>query len=179
MNPPAPHPAVAPPSDGRIRPVVEADRDAVIAIRDEAIRTSWALWIEEVPTREAARAWFAGHLAGGTMLVAELAEAPGQPVGFASFSPLREYDGYRLTAEDSVYLAPQAQGHGLGRALLEGLVVRAADDGMHSLIGMIEASNTPSVRLHGRCGFTQVGLIPQAGLKRGRWLDLAIWQRLL
>lgn len=173
----------------RIRPLRAEDADAVIAIRDDAIRTSTALWIDEVPPVDAARAWAAGHLERGSMLVAELlpengdgaagGAEQGRVVGFASHAPLRPYDGYRWTAEDSVYLTEDAQGRGLGRALLEALVPLAAEQGAHSLIGFIEASNTGSVVLHERCGFTEVGRVPQAGRKFDRWLDLVIMQRLL
>lgn len=165
-----------PVTDPRVRAAEPRDRDAVIAIRDEAIRSSTALWIDEVPTREVARAWFDQQVRGGTVLVAV---HDGAVVGFAAFGPLRPYSGYRFTAEDSVYLVDAAQGQGLGRALLEALVVRAAENGEHSLIGMIEASNSASLALHARCGFTEVGRVPQAGLKFGRWLDLVIVQRLL
>lgn len=176
----------------------------MIAIRDEAIRGSAALWIDEVPPRALAEAWFAEHLAAGSMLVAvdlgttepaataasaadavapadraDAAAREGDVLGFASYGPLRPYDGYRLTAEDSVYLVDGAQGRGLGRALIEGLVARAEETGQHSLLGMIEAGNAASIALHARCGFTEVGRIPQAGLKFGRWLDLVIMQRIL
>ena len=196
----------------RIRPARPDDADAVIAIRNDAIRTSTALWIDTVPSEDAARAWAAEHVELGSMLVVELLDGgadpdgpadadldspgtdstdraadrpepvtapPGRVVGFASHAPLRPYDGYRWTAEDSVYLTADAQGRGLGRALLEALVPLAASQGAHSLIGMIEASNTASIALHERCGFTETGRIPQAGRKFDRWLDLVIMQRLL
>lgn len=162
--------------DPRVRPARPEDARTVIGIRDEAIRTSTALWIDTVPPPEDASAWFEHQRERGTVLVAE---HDGEVVGFAAYGPLRPYDGYRHTAEDSVYLVEAAQGLGLGRALLEALVVRATETGEHSLIGMIEASNAASLALHARCGFTEVGRIPQAGLKFGRWLDLVIVQRLL
>lgn len=161
------------------------DADAVIEIRSDAIRTSDALWIDEVPPRAEALAWFAGHLERGSLLVAAAegsaadAAGHGEVIGFATHSPLRPYAGYRETAEDSIYLAEAARGRGVGRVLLEALIGAATSAGMHSLIGMIEASNTASIALHDRCGFTEVGRIPEAGLKFGRRLDLVIMQRLL
>lgn len=176
---PAPHgpgPRASGSADGRIRPARPEDADAVIAIRADAIENSPALWIDEVPPRAEALAWFEDHLASGSMLVA--ADDDGV-IGFATHSPLRPYPGYRETAEDSIYLAEAARGRGLGRALLEGLVTAATAAGMHSLIGMIEGSNAASIAFHERCGFAIVGRIPEAGLKFGRRLDLVIMQRLL
>lgn len=150
----------------------------MIAIRADAIETSAALWIDEVPPHAEALGWFEDHLAAGSMLVA-VDEDGGDVIGFATHSPLRPYPGYRETAEDSIYLAEAARGRGLGRALLEALVTAAGAAGMHSLIGMIEGSNAASIALHEGCGFTVVGRIPEAGLKFGRRLDLVIMQRLL
>ncbi|MDO5662280.1 MAG: GNAT family N-acetyltransferase, partial [Brachybacterium sp.] len=156
-----------------IRPATAADRDAVLAIRTAAIRTSTSLWIDTVPAPEEHAAWFDGRVASGALIVAAVT-APDRPapsadgagedvLGFASFGPLRPYDGYRYTAEDTVHLRHDALGRGIGRALLEALIVRARDAGMHSMIGMIEASNAASIGLHERVGFQQVGRIPQAG----------------
>lgn len=159
-----------------IRPARAADEDAVLAIREDAIRTSPGLWIDHVPPRDELRSWFRNHVQRGSMLVAE---ADDRVVGYANHAQLRDHEGYRWTAEDSVYLAPSAQGRGLGRLLLEALVEAAAAAGMHSLVGMIEAGNTASIILHERCGFTTVGTIPQAGRKFDRWMDLRIMQRLV
>jgi L-amino acid N-acyltransferase YncA len=155
--------------------------DAVLAIRGDAIRSSAALWIDDQPAPAEADAWFDEHLQSGSLLVAVDASdpAPGTVLGFAAFGPLRDYSGYRFTAEDSVYLLPQAQGRGVGGALLRALVERAGELGMHSMCAFIEAENAASIRLHARAGFTEVGRIPQAGTKFGRWLDLVIMQRLL
>lgn len=181
---PVPAASVSGPSSAapHVRLACPADAAAVIAIRSEAIRSSAALWIDTLPSPEEAQAWAAGHAERGSMLVAELPAIEGgtaEVVGFASHAPLRPYDGYRWTAEDSIYLLDRAQGHGLGSELLEALIPLAAEAGMRSLIGMIEASNAASIALHTRCGFTEVGRIPQAGRKFERWLDLVIMQRLL
>lgn len=174
-SPPDPRGSARP----RIRPARPADADAVIAIRADAIATSAALWIDDVPPHAEALTWFEDHLASGSMLVAADDDGAGPVIGFATHSPLRPHPGYRETAEDSIYLAEAARGRGLGRALLEALVTAAAGAGMHSLIGMIEGSNAASIALHERCGFAVVGRIPEAGLKFGRRLDLVIMQRLL
>lgn len=161
-----------------IRPARAQDAEAVGAIRAAAIATSTGLWIDEPPTAEQSAAWAAGHLERGTMLVAADAAA-GTVLGYATFGPLRDYSGYRRTGEVSIYLVEEAQGRGIGRALLEALVERAREAGMHSLQGWIEAGNAASIALHARCGFTEVARIPESGFKFGRWWDLVIMQRLL
>lgn len=166
------------PAQVTIRPAAEADADAVGAIRADAIATSTGLWIDEPPTAESSAAWARGHRERGSMLVAA-DDATDEVLGYATFGPLRDYSGYRRTAEVSIYLHAAAQGRGIGRALLERLVELARDAGMHSLQGWIEAGNAASIALHARCGFTEVARIPESGYKFGRWWDLVIMQRLL
>lgn len=164
-----------------IAPAAPADQQTVLAIRADAIRTGTALWTDTVPDAAEGARWFAAHRAAGSMLVARDEGDPGdaQVLGFAAVAPLRPYDGYRFTGEDSIYLAPGARGRGLGRRLLEALIAEARTAGMHSLVGNIEESNAASIALHERCGFRTIGTLPQAGWKFGRWLDLRIMQRML
>lgn len=163
----------------RIRLAAPEDAAVVLAIRDEAIRSSSGLWIDEVPDPEASRSWFEAQLEAGSMLVAEDPGPSAAVLGYASFSPLRDYAGYRFTGEDSVYLLPEAQGRGVGTALMEALVTHAREHGMHSLVALVESGNTGSIRLHERCGFREVGRMPEAGFKFGTWWDLVTLQLLL
>lgn len=161
----------------RIRLALAEDAPVVLGIRDEAIRSSSGLWIDEVPESVSSRAWFDAHLDRGSMLVA--AGPDDEVLGYACFSPLRDYAGYRFTGEDSIYLLPAAQGRGVGRALLGALVAHAREHGMHSLVALVEAGNVGSIRLHERCGFQEVGRMPEAGFKFDRWWDLVTLQLLL
>jgi L-amino acid N-acyltransferase YncA len=158
------------------RPARAEDAAIVLGIRDEAIRSSSGLWIDEVPAEESSRAWFDSQLDRGSMLVAE---QQGEVLGYACFSPLRDYAGYRFTAENSIYLLPAAQGRGVGTILLSALIAHAREHGMHSLVALIEAGNTGSLRLHERSGFREVGRMPEAGFKFDRWWDLVTLQLLL
>lgn len=74
--------------------------------------------------------------------------------------------------EDSVYLAPAAQGQGVGGRLLAALIDASRATGDRTMVAAIEAGNTASIRLHERHGFTLIGTIPQAGEKHGQILDL-------
>lgn len=166
------------------RPLIRAaraeDLAGVGAIREQAIRTSTGLWTDELPTPAQLEAWFREHLDRGAMLVAvgptvagaEGAGAEEIVLGYASYGPLVPKNGYRFTAENSVYLRPEAQGRGLGTALLGALLDLCREHGMHSVVALVEAGNTASIRLHERFGFVEAGRLVEAGWKFDRWWDL-------
>ncbi|MEU0114540.1 N-acetyltransferase family protein [Streptomyces bobili] len=161
----------------RVRPATTADGEAIRAIRNHAVATSTALWTDTRQSPADAAAWLAVHLTRGSALVAEAGGRGGESadvVGFAVYGPWRDLDGYRHTVENSVYVREGSQGLGIGRALLGALVDAARAAGHHSMIAGIESGNAPSVRLHRRFGFTQVGTVREAGLKFGRWFDLTL-----
>ncbi|MNE71225.1 N-acyltransferase YncA [compost metagenome] len=74
--------------------------------------------------------------------------------------------------EHSVYVHKDTRGTGAGKSLMQELIVRARDNGVHVLIGAIEAENDASIRLHEKLGFRHVGRFSEVGIKFGRWLDL-------
>ena len=170
-----------------VRPAVMADSPGIRAIRNTAVRESLALWTSVEQDARQAEAWLAPMVRRGTALVAVAAgsaiatgDGPAsdqEVVGFAVASPWRDYEGYARTVEDSIYLAPAAQGRGLGAKLLAVLIEASRRAGDRTMIAAIEASNTASVRLHERHGFSVAGTIPQAGEKLGRVLDLTLMSR--
>ena len=100
-------------------------------------------------------------------------------VGFASLSPYRPRPAYATTVEDSVYVAAHRRGIGAGKALL-GTVVELADHhGFHAVMARIVGDHTASIALHRSCGFELVGVEREVGRKFGKWLDVAVMQRLL
>ncbi len=114
--------------------------------------------------------------AGHAFLVAE---GPGGVLGFASYAQFRPGPGYARTMEHTVNLAPPARGRGVGAALVEALVAHAAEAGHRSLIGAVTAENLGSRAFHRRMGFVEVGVIPEAGWKFGRFHDLVLLRRAL
>ncbi len=107
-----------------------------------------------------------------------VAEQNGAVVGYSYATAYRPRPAYRHTAEDSVYVAPEAQGNGVGRALLTELVARCADAGIHQLIAVIgNSGNAGSIALHKSLGFHHVGTLTAVGYKFGRWVDTVLMQR--
>jgi L-amino acid N-acyltransferase len=100
-------------------------------------------------------------------------------VGFGTYGPFRAFAAYKYTVEHSLYLKANQRGKGWGRQMLERLIQRAEEQDYHTLVGVIDAENASSILLHERLGFEKCGIIRHAGYKFGRWLDLAIYQRLL
>lgn len=153
------------------------DAAEIAGLLNAEAQAGLALWTHEQQTPHARAAWIAARQdAGFGMLVARDDD---RFLGFAGYGPFRDKEGYRLTVEHSVYIAPDAQRRGVARALMEALIAHAGARGFHAMIGAVEAGNTASLALHEKLGFRQVGLMPQVGVKFGRWLDLALVQLLL
>lgn len=111
-----------------------------------------------------------------------VAESDGIVAGFAYAGPFRPRPAYRYTVEDSIYVAPEVAGRGLGSALLGELIDRCQALGFRQMVAVIgggEARNAGSVRLHARHGFRMAGRFDGVGYKRGTWVDSVIMQRAL
>jgi L-amino acid N-acyltransferase YncA len=160
-----------------IRDAHEDDLPAILAIHNDAVLTTTAIWNSTPVDLEDRRAWLAARRrAGYPVLVADQA---GEVAGYASFGDWRAWEGYRFTVENSIYIRADRRGHGIGSALLAPLVAAAGRLGKHVMVAGIEAGNAASIRLHHRHGFVQVGHFREVGEKFGRWLDLVFLQRTL
>ncbi|SOE16859.1 phosphinothricin acetyltransferase [Hoeflea halophila] len=103
----------------------------------------------------------------------------GTALGYAYASAFRTRPAYRWLVEDSIYLAPQARGQGVGRALLEALIARCESLGFRQMVAVIGGAHLASIKLHQKAGFVSSGMINGAGHKHGRWLDTVFMQRSL
>jgi L-amino acid N-acyltransferase len=162
----------------RFDDAVGDDLPAILAIFNEVVATSTAIYRDDPFTLEDRAAWLAERRAGGfPVLVAR--DAAGDVAAFGSYALFRPTPGYRTTVEHTVMVDPAHRGAGLGTALVEALVARAAADGFHVMVASIDAENLGSIRLHERLGFTEVGRMPEVASKFGRWLELVLLQRRL
>lgn len=157
--------------DIEIRDADEADLEGILAIYNDAVANTTAIWNETEVDLGNRRDWLAARRGRGfPVLVARRGD---EVLGYASYGDWRAFDGYRHTVEHSVYVHAGARGLGIGRRLMTALIDRAAASGLHVMIAGIEADNAASIRLHEALGFRHVGRFEEVGRKFGRWLDLA------
>jgi len=157
-----------------VRHASKEDCAAIGEIYNHAVLHTAAIWNDKTVDTDNRIAWFeARTLAGYPVLVME---DEGVVAGYASFGDWRAFDGFRHTVEHSVYVHPQHQGRGIGRSLMEALIVEARKIGKHVMVAGIEAQNQASIHLHETLGFVTTGQMPQVGTKFGRWLDLTFMQ---
>lgn len=154
-----------------VDPSTDADIDAITTTYGHWVRHGLASFELEPPDRSEMANRRAAILAGGHPYLVARGES-GRILGFAYAGPYRTRPAYRFTIEDSVYVAPDALGMGVGAALLSRLIPLCADTGRRLMVAVIgDSGNTASIRLHARFGFTRAGLLPAAGWKHGRWVD--------
>jgi len=151
---------------------------AILAILNEAIVTSTALYDYVPRPPEAMARWFATKRASGFPVVGAV-DATGRLLGFASWGTFRAFPAYKYSVEHSVYVHRDARSRGLGELLLRALIERAREKQLHVIVGCIDASNERSIRLHERLGFVHSGTMGQIGFKFGRWLDASFYQLVL
>jgi phosphinothricin acetyltransferase len=162
-----------------VRAATESDLPGILAIYNEVIANSTAVYSSEPTTLDERRAWFTSRSARGFPVVI-VADRGGNVLGFASFGDWRgAWPGYRYTVEHSVHVRNDVRGRGIGRALVESLFSLALGLGKHVMIGGIDAANDASIRFHERLGFERVAHFREVGHKFGRWLDLVFMQRFL
>ena len=154
-----------------------SDIPAITAIYRHAVETSVATFDTEAPGETFMADKF-GHMLelGHPVLIAE---QDARTIGYAYASIYRPRPAYRFTAEDSIYLAPEAQGQGLGTQLLSRLLDDSKAFGFKQLLAVITAERANSIRLHEKHGFRFIGRYEALGYKFDRWLDIVHMQRAL
>lgn len=161
-----------------IRPATPADAAEIQAIYAHHVAHGTGTFEEAAPSVEATARRIAEVLDRGLPYL--VAQEAGRIIGFAYASPFRLRSAYRYCAEDSVYVAPDRQGQGLGRRLLEALVVACEAMGLRQLIAVIgDSTNAGSVGVHRACGFAMIGAATGVGFKHDRFLDIVFMQKAL
>ena len=158
--------------------VIECDTshsEPILAILNDAIVHSTALYDYKPRPPEAMAAWFETKRRGNFPVIGVVSEA-GELMGFASYGGFRPWPAYKYTVEHSLYVAAPWRRRGVGLLLLKEIIERATSQEYHALIGGIDAENMGSIALHERFGFERVATMRQVGFKFGRWLDLCFYQ---
>lgn len=163
-----------PVSDLTTRAASPADATPICVIYNAAIAERKSTF--EIEPRSAAD--FDGRI-GSESHPLLVAEVDGQVAGWAGVTPYSSRPCYAGIAECSVYVAPEARGHGVGTALAEALTGSAEEHGFHKLTGKLFTDNTASIKLCERCGFTFVGVHRRHGQLDGSWRDVLVVERLL
>ncbi len=160
-----------------IRLVRPSDAEAIRAIYNVEVLGSTATFDLRPRTPEEQQAWMAEHRGPHAAVVA--VDVGELVLGFGSLSVFRDRPAYSTTVENSVYVDAASRGAGVGRALLDELVILAGQHGFHALIARIGGGNEASIALHLACGFQMVGVEQEVGRKFNRWLDVSVLQRLI
>lgn len=153
------------------------DLAQILAIYNEVIRNSTAVFSDEEFTPARGQAWFDTKMERGFPLV--VARDASGITGFGTFGEFRAWPGYRHSVEHSVHVRADRRGQGIGRAMVVELLGRAAASSKHVMIAGIDADNAVSIGLHRSLGFTRVGHFHEVAFKFGRWLDLVFLQCIL
>jgi len=159
-----------------IRASTESDLDAVTAIYGHAVKHGTASFELEPPSRAEMSSRRAALLDGGYPYI--VAEKDGAILGYAYAGAYRTRPAYRSTVEDSIYVAPDAQGQGVGRLLLAALIEECEARGFRLIVAVIgDEDSHGSIALHRSLGFEHVGVFKGIGYKHGRWLSTVLMQR--
>ncbi|MDR3514216.1 MAG: GNAT family N-acetyltransferase [Azospirillaceae bacterium] len=159
----------------QIRDADTGDIEGILAIYNDAVVNTNAIWNEQRVDAANRAAWLADRQRAGYPVLVAIDDRQAV-AGYASFGDWRAFDGYRHTVEHSVYVRPDCRGTGIGKALMATLIERARAIGKHVMVAGIEAGNVASIALHRKLGFEDVGLLREVGTKFGLWLDLAFLQ---
>ncbi len=158
-----------------VRPAEKADMAQVLAIYNHEVRTSTSTYqYAERTLEEQVGQWELKRSDGHGFFVATTLD--GRIAGYATYGLFRPREGWRFTCEHSVYLHADWRGRGVGKLLMAPVMAHARWRGFHVMVGVVDASNEASVRLHRSLGFDVAGIIKEGGYKFDRWLDVALLQ---
>lgn len=162
--------------DVTIRLAEPADAPAITGIYAEHVRHGTATFEIDPPDEaEIVRRMLAIAERGLPWFVAM---RRGEIVGYAYAGPFRARPAYDWLVEDSIYLRRDCLRQGIGALLLDAIIDRCVQLGYRQMLALIgDSANAASIRLHERAGFRHTGVMPSAGWKHGRWLDVVMMQR--
>jgi L-amino acid N-acyltransferase YncA len=157
-------------------PCTRAHAPEILAIFNDAILHTTALYENEPRTPEFMASWFEAKERADLPVLGAFAP-DGSLAGFASYGPFRgTLPGFRHTVEHSVYVNPAHRRQGVAKTLLTELIAQATAREVRVMIGVIDSANLPSLALHDALGFVRAGVLRGVGYKFGRWLDVDLVQ---
>ena len=159
----------------QLKPCNEKQLPEILDIFNDAILNSTALYDYKTRTMETMNAWYEDKLKGNYPVIGVFDEND-VLMGFATYGMFRVRPAYKYTVEHSVYVRPDKRGMGIGKLLLKEIIAQAIEQDYHVMVGVIDASNTVSMRLHENEGFVLTGIMKEVGYKFGKWLDAAFYQ---
>jgi len=160
-----------------VRDADEADLPAIMAIHNDVVRTTTAIYEDRITEMAEWRAWFDQRQSAGLPVI--VAEDLNEVAGYASYGPWRSRSGYRRTVENTVHVRAGKRGRGIGRTLMEALIAIARERDIHVIVAQADSSAAASLRLHQSLGFELVGTFREVAEMRGRWLTLIAMQLIL
>ncbi len=160
-----------------IRPYTPKDAQSILDIINYNILNSTALYDYQPRSLEQQIAIFEDKLKKRFPIIVAISNE--SVVGFGFYSEFRFREAYKFTVEHSVYAAPEYIGKGVGKLLIEKLILLAKNQKLHTMIAVIDAENQSSVEFHEKYGFETVGIIKESGYKFDRWLHSVIMQKML
>ena len=159
----------------QIKPCTEKQLSEILDIFNDAILHSTALYDYKIRTMETMHAWYADKVNHNYPIVGAFDEN-NLLLGFATYGMFRVRPAYKYTVEHSVYVRPDRRGEGIGKILLKEIIKKAEEQDFHVMVGVIDASNSVSLKLHENEGFVLTGVKKEVGYKFGKWLDAAFYQ---
>lgn len=161
----------------KIRNANETDLPQMLDIYNEIIANTTAVFQYDPHTLDMRREWFAQKQKEGFPVF--VAEENNEMAGFSTIGAFRNWQAYKYSVENSIYVRAGQRGKGIGKLLLQPLINASKQMGMHTIIAGIDASNETSIALHQQFGFVEVAYFKEVAYKFDRWLDLKFLQLII
>jgi len=161
----------------QIRPATENDLAQMLEIYNEIIANTTAIFQYDPHTLESREEWFEKKKEEGHPVF--VAEDDGVVVGYSTFGWFRNWQAYKYSVENSVYVKAGYRGKGISKLLMQPIIDAAKEMGMHTIIAGIVADNDISLALHKQLGFVEVAHFKEVGFKFDKWLDLKFLQLMI
>ncbi len=161
----------------QVRLANESDLEQLLTIYNDIILNTTAVYQYEPHNLQMRREWYKTKQKEGFPVF--VAEDNNSIAGFSTLGTFRNWQAYKYSVENSIYVASNNRGKGVGKLLMPPLIDAAIKMDMHTIIAGIDATNEASLHLHKKFGFEEVAWFKEVGYKFNRWLDLKFLQLIL